>query len=254
MAKKPDEPKQIQPPDEGGEIPWSLILSILGFLALVLLRRFLRLLFPMLFVLLVLVPMLWYLWRQYKYRDLWAVVPEYDRLQTLLDRLRLRSYAGVVQNGMKHLLAARDRAEKLQAYLYQEPPARVQDRIKDLQQQLADNPDAERRVFLEKSLADAHETLVHLEELQEFLHKYEDSKAVLAGHFKNTRLRIELEQMRLEEGTSLHSDDLDRLMTEIRTFDTMYETVDRRPGQGSGEAVGEEEGSPPVPPPDRQAQ
>lgn len=254
MAKKPDEPRQIQPPDEAGEIPWSLILAMLGFLALVLLRRFLRLLFPMLFVLVVLVPMLWYLWRQYTYRDLWVVVPEYDRLLALLGRLRLRSYAGVVQSGMTHLLAARDRAEKLQAYLYQEPPARVQERIKDLQKQLGDNPDAEKRVFLEKSLADARETLAHLGELQEFLHKYEDSKAVLAGHFKNTRLRIELEQMRLEEGMSLHSDDLDRLMTEIRTFDTMYETVDRRPGRGSGESVGEEEVPTPVPPSDRQAQ
>ncbi len=248
------------PPGRRGEIPWGMLLALLGLVALIVLRRFVRLLFPMLFVLLILVPMLYYLWRQYKYRDVWTVVPEYEKLLALLGRLRLPSYRAVVEASMKHLLAARDRAERLQDYLVQEPPHRLRDRIRDLERQLGETHDAEKRGFLEKSLADSRETLAHLDELQEFLRRYEDSKTVLAGHFKNTRLRLELDEMRFAEGLTYQSDEVDRLMTEIKTFDSMYETVDRVPvapndgGHAPRAPASAEESPAPPPPSDRQAQ
>lgn len=241
-----------------GEIPWALLLALLGVVVLFMLRRFLRLFFPMLFVVLVLAPLLWYLWRQYKYRDVWAVVPEYEKLVALLRRLRLSSYRAVVEASMKHLLAARDRAERFQEYLVQEPPHRLRERIRDFERQLQGTHDPEKRRFLEKTLADSRETLAHLDELQEFLRRYEDSKAVLAGHFKNTRLRLELDEMRFAEGIAYQSDEVDRLMTEIKAFDSMYETVDRRAGHHTSAPAATESDEAPAatapPPPDRQAQ
>ncbi|RCK78161.1 MAG: hypothetical protein OZSIB_1677 [Candidatus Ozemobacter sibiricus] len=246
-------------PSRRGEIPWALLLALLGVVVLFMLRRFLRLFFPMLFLLLVLAPLLWYLWRQYKYRDVWAVVPEYEKLVALLRRLRLSSYRAVVEASMKHLLAARDRAERFQEYLAQEPPHRLRERLRDLERQFKDTHDPEKRRFLEKTLADSRETLAHLDELQEFLRRYEDSKAVLAGHFKNTRLRLELDEMRFAEGIAYQSDEVDRLMTEIKAFDSMYETVDRRTGPRTttAPAAAESDEAPAAtapPPPDRQAQ
>jgi len=230
MAKKPEKHFDYNNSEEGGGFPWSLVLAILGLLALIVLRRFLRLLFPMLFVLLVLVPLLWYMWCQFKYRDLGAIVTEYDGLVALLTELRLGSYLSVVNSSMKHLLLARDRAEKLQEYLNRESLLRQKERVKELEKQLSETKDPEKVVFLEKALKDTRETLTRLKKMQDFLGKYEDGKAVLAGHFKNTRMKLELEQMDLEGGISLASDEVNQVMDEIRSFDFMYDTVDR-PGE-----------------------
>lgn len=219
------------------EINWQLVIAIAGFIVIFILRRFLRAFFPVLFALLVLIPLLFYFYRQYKYRDLWSVVPEYEKLISALKRMRLNSYCKLINVSMSNLLLARDRAEKFKDFLLSESSLQIKTRILQLKKEIQNEINKDKLEFLKKSLKDAEDAYQHIQEIEKFIQRYETSKEILANHFRNVRLKLEIDEMKFMQSFNYRNDEVDRIMDEIKSFDRMFDSFESNKPYGNTEKI-----------------
>ncbi|HNV70992.1 MAG TPA: hypothetical protein PKO06_14920 [Candidatus Ozemobacteraceae bacterium] len=220
-------PKALTP--EAAPFPWGLVWAGLVIAVLFILRRYLRAMFPVLLLFSVFVPLLWYLWRQYKYRDLWDVYRDYDELITLLHSKGLYTYGSSVDQSMRHIMAARDKAEGLLSVLERADLPGQTARIEALERQLAEVTDAEKRVSLTLKIADAQKTLEAYRRAEAFLGRYAEGKKHLAEQFRNLRLKLEVPVVDPVSPSGPRVDEIDEMIQQLRRLDSTYESVD---GQG----------------------
>lgn len=222
------EPRSTLAP-EPQPFPWGLVWAGLGVVALFILRRYLRAMFPVLLLFSVFVPLLWYLWRQYRYRDLWDVYRDYDELMTLLQSKGLYTYGKSVDQSMAHIMAARDKAEGLLSVLQRADLPGQQARIEALERQAAATSDDAERESLTQALSDARKIFDGYRRAEAFLGRYAAGKKHLAEQFRNLRLKLEVPVIDAASPTGPQADEIDDMVQQLRQLDCTYESVD---GQG----------------------
>ncbi len=231
-SRTPAPPSEDDPFEEKSSFPWGVIWAIVTLAALVVFRRFLRAMFPLLFVLLVAVPLLVYLFRKFRYRDLDEVYDEYAPLSARLRELGYTTYATIIDGNMARLVSVRDRVENIRMVLRRETVKDQEKKVADLRADLleAKSPASEpdRKALKERTLQDAQETLDHLKKLEEFLGRYVESKKLLAGHFRSLLLKLKVGELD-RTGETARLDELDRIVRGIESADEVFREVDRPP-------------------------
>ena len=225
----PEGTKRSSLAPEPEPFPWGLIWAGLVFVVLIALRKYLRFMFPILLLVSVFVPLLWYLWRQYKYRDLWDVYRDYDELMSLLSSKSLYTYAKSVRQSMNHLMAARDKAEGLLAVLQRADLPGQRARLEALEKQLGEAADPSQREALSRTIREASVTMDGYRRVEAFLGRYAEGKKHLAEQFRSLRLKLEVPVVDAVSPDGGHADEIDDMVHQLRTLDCTYETVD---GQG----------------------
>ncbi len=227
--------RTLQP--EAAPFPWGLVWAGVVVVVLFVLRRYLRAMFPVLLLFSVFMPLLWYLWRQYKYRDLWDVYRDYDELICLLHSKGLYTYGSSVDQSMRHIMAARDKAEGLQSVLQRADLPGQTVRIESLEKQLSETADAEKRASLMQTITDAKKTLDGYRRAEAFLGRYAEGKKHLAEQFRTLRLKLEVPVVDERSSGGSQVDEIDEMIEQLRRLDCTYESVD---GQGPAQPHSQE--------------
>jgi|GEM_PF-4139388 len=225
------------PPDYGSEgseyLPWVIALAAIGTLLLFVFRRSLIRLFPILFVVAVFIPLIYYCYRRFKYRDVEDVLTPYDELLALFSAQGRTTYKGIVCRTMQNLLTVRDKAEGIKTVLRGTNPIEMRAKIKQFRKDLGHCEPGEKADFLKKEISDQEETLHSLESLKEFLEKFNDGKIRLANHFKNLRIKLMVSQIGGAKTQSMTAageappDEIESIIQDIETVNHIYESVDK---------------------------
>jgi len=208
-------------------LPWLIAVAAIGVLLLFVLRRSLLKLFPIFIVVAVFVPLILYCYRRHKYRDLENVYDEYSSLRALLADQRRTSYISLVDRSMANMLAARDKVENIRSMVSEESFEECLTQIKNLKKQIAEENDESRLAILERNLEETESNYASIGKVKEFLNKYENSKVLLAGHFKNLRIKIQMSAIATEAISEGNVDELDRIVSDIESVNAIYERVDK---------------------------
>jgi hypothetical protein len=210
-----------------GYIPWLVILLAIGTLLFFFLRRSLIRLFPVLFILACVIPLVFYLYRRHRFRELEGIYAEYSPLVSVLNSHGMDTYIEMVNRSTEQMMKVRDRAEHIRDLVYRENAFKLQDEISELDQQINSEKDPDKKEILEKQVSEMEENLKNLEKLNSFLNQYEESKVLLANHLRNIRMKIEVgsvtESTLNEESTA----EIDHIFEDVENLNSIIDRVDR---------------------------
>lgn len=222
---------------------FAVIAAALFILLLFILRKSLIRVFPVLFVLAIFIPLIFYLYRRHKYRDLEAIYPEYRDLAVLLHERGMHTYLNLVQRSMDNIIDLRNKAEHIQDMLARDSVFEVHRKIEELDRQIETETDPEQKELLQRSLKEFEENAAGFERLNRFLEKYESSKNLMAGYFKNIRLKIQMNSLNEEALATEKCEEIDRIISDIDNIEKIYSHVDG----GSPVEIPADEPAPPPP-------
>ena len=204
---------------------WPILAGAGGLLLLYMVaREFLLRAFPLVFVVLVFVPLILFFYRQWRYRELGEVRREYLPLLALLRPMQRPTYLQIVERAMANLVAARDKVERVRDLLQRENLPALEQQLAEARRRLQaagreERPELERAV---RDLAEAHRGLA---ELAEFAVRFDAGRQQLAAHFR--RIRIKLETSRLaDELDATSRDEVAGMLAEVQTLDAVISRVD----------------------------
>ncbi len=228
-------------------LPWIIIAAAIGVLLFFFLRRAVIRLIPVLLVIAIFLPLILYCWRRFKYRDLEIVYQEYDQLTSVLREQGFRTYTDLADRSMGNMLSARDKVENIRHSLRPGDVKDLEAQMESLRKRIELEKDPSNAELLQRNLSECRNNLESFERLGEFLKKYEDSKLLLAGDFKNLRLKIQMGTLVANNlgpsgvpspnssGVNEDSpvapehrvDEVDRIVSDIENINAIYEKVDK---------------------------
>jgi len=208
-------------------LPWIVILMAIGILLLFILRRSLIRLFPILLVVAIFLPMIVYLYRRHKYRNLEGVYAEYSQLTNSLQQRGMNTYLRMANRSMDNMLFARDKAEHIREMIHREDVTHVRNEIASLKEQLEKECDNEKKTFLKKSLSEHEQSAATIDQLTQFLDRYENSKTLLEGYFKNIRIKIEIHALSQETTVNQNIAEVDQIIEDVEQLNQIYDRVDK---------------------------
>jgi hypothetical protein len=210
---------------------WSswlmLFLAFLGAAILFVLRRSVVRLFPLLLILAISIPVIVYLYRRHRYRELEDVYAEYAPLRSLLRQRGLYTYQTLMERSMTNLLNVRDQAENVAALLAREDPQILYRQIVETRKTAEKATDPAEKELHEKQVRDLEANLENLQKLKRFLDKYHTSKKLLAGYFRSIQMKLHMDIISEEISVSEQNREIDQIVEDVENLTHVYERVDR---------------------------